>query len=406
MTDPVLEAPELLLVRYGELALKGGNRREFERVLARNARRALEAVTPCVVERQHGRLLVRPERRLESAAERLQQVFGISSISPAWRARAEPDAIVAVARHALAEALADLPGEAPVTIRIRTNRGNKAFTLTSTELDRYVAERILGDPRLVVQLKNPQLEVGIDVREEGAWVFAARLPGPGGLPVGTQGRGMCLLSGGIDSPVAAWYVMKRGLMLDFVTFHSAPFIGESARRKVADLVRLLTRWQPRSRLFVVPFAETQLAIRDLGSQRSYRTVLYRRMMQRIATSLARREGARALVTGECLGQVASQTIENMTCIEDAAGLPVLRPLIGFDKLETIAVAERIGTFEVSRIQEPDCCTLFMPDRPVIRGELDVCRGLEADLDLAGLEARAIEATEVESFLPVGAGGDA
>ena len=385
--------PDVLLVRYGELALKGRNRSEFERALLDNARSALRHVTEVRMERGQGRITLWPKQRAESAARRLQDVFGIASISLARTVENEPDAIVEVARRALREVVLELAPDARATFRVATKRADKRFPIHSADFDRYVAERILGEfPQLAVRLKGSELTLGIDIRPERTYVFARRLPGLGGLPVGTQGRVLCLISGGFDSPVAAWHAQKRGCEVHFVTFHSHPFIGEPARKKVLDLVRVLARYQPRTELHVVPFAACQLAIRALGHE-SYRTVLYRRMMQRIATALAAESGALALVTGDSLGQVASQTLENLTCIGAAAGLPVLRPLIGFDKQETIALARRIGTHDLSALQEPDCCTLFMPSRPVIRGRVETCEELEARLDVAALVEQALAQRE-------------
>ena len=387
------DGPELVLVRYGELALKGGNRGEFEKRLVANMRRALEGITPATFTRERGRVVVRPERRVEAAARRLQDVFGISSISPARGVPSEAAAILACARAVLAEAVAELPPGRATTFRVRVRRADKTFPVPSTEFERVVADHVLGDhPQLVVRLDDPELALEVDVRPERSYVFARRLPGLGGLPVGSLGRVLCLISGGFDSPVAAWMCMKRGAEVVFTTFHSPPFIGDAAKKKVVDLVRVLSRHQARCVLFVVPFAEAQTAIRDAGSE-AYRTVLYRRMMQRISTRLARAERAQALVTGECLGQVASQTLENLACIGAAAGLPVLRPLIGYDKQETIALARRIGTHDLSERQEPDCCTLFMPERPVIRGRLEECEAIEASLDLDALAHDAVERSE-------------
>jgi thiamine biosynthesis protein ThiI len=385
----VSDAAELVLVRYGELALKGGNRGEFEKRLVANMRRALAGVTPATFKRERGRVVVRPEGRVEAAARRLQDVFGISSISPARGVPSEREPILAAARTALAEAVAELPPGRPTTFRVSVRRADKLFPIPSSQFERIVADHVLGlHPQLVVRLVGPELELEVDIRVEASYVFARRLPGLGGLPVGSLGRVLCLISGGFDSPVAAWMSMKRGAEVVFTTFHSPPFIGESARKKVIDLVRVLSRHQARCVLHVVPFAEVQTAVRDAGHE-GYRTVLYRRMMQRIATRLAHAERAQALVTGECLGQVASQTLENMACIGAAAGLPVLRPLIGFDKQETIALARRIGTHDLSALQEPDCCTLFMPERPVIRGRLDECLEIESTLDLEALASDAI-----------------
>lgn len=391
--------PGLALVRYGELALKGRNRGQFEQTLVRNVKRALAPLTEVRVERLRGRLAVFPERRREQAVRRLAEVFGIKSVSPAWSCARDPEAIVALARAVLGDVLADLPPGARPTFRVQSSRADKTFPLTSVELDRFVAERILREDSPVrIELDDPELVLGIDVRPERAYVYSRRLPGPGGLPVGTLGRALCLLSGGIDSPVAAWLAMKRGCEVSFVSFHSYPFLGEASKRKVVDLARHLARYQPRTRLFVVPFTEVQVAIRDAAPE-AYRTVLYRRMMQRIASRLAERDRCGALVTGECLGQVASQTLENLTRIQEASSLPVLRPLIAFDKEETITLARRIGTFELSARPEPDCCTVFQPRHPVIRGRAADCARAEAGLDLAGLVTRALEGVEILDFTP-------
>lgn len=392
-----VDTTELILVRYGELALKGKNRRWFEDALARNVRHALAPFGPLSLERSQGRLAVFPGERVEEAAERLRDVFGISSVSPAVGVEPTFEAIAAAAKEVLEDALLDFPPARPLSFRVRSSRAEKRFPLTSMELDREVAEAILEPEgrhaHLAVQLKGAQLELGIDVRPERAYVFARRLAGAGGLPVGTLGRVMCLLSGGIDSPVAAYLAMKRGCRVAFVSFHSPPFIGEGSRRKVERLVRSLDRYQPVSRLYVVPFAKIQTAIRD-ASPEPYRTVLYRRMMQRIASRLCERDGATALVTGESLGQVASQTLENMTCIEEAADLPVLRPLLAHDKTETIAIARRIGTLELSNEPEPDCCTVFQPRRPIIRGRVRDCHAAEAELPIEELLQAALEGVEV------------
>ena len=387
-------APTLVLVRYGELALKGNNRRQFVEQLGRNVARACESVAPVRVRPEHGRMMVLPERRVEAVAQRLTRVFGISNVSPAWVAPNQPDAIAAVARVVLDDALSEVPRGERARFRIETKRADKRFPLSSTELDLFLATTILReDDPIVVDLKFPELVLGVEIRRDQAYLFARRYRGAGGLPVGTLGRAVCLISGGFDSPVAAWMAMKRGLQVVYVTFHSSPYIGESARQKVVDLVRVLSEWQPASRLYVVPFAESQLAIKAAGED-PYRTVLYRRMMQRIATRIAQRERAGALVTGECLGQVASQTLENLTCIGAAAGLPVLRPLISFDKQETIDRARAIGTHDLSAVQEPDCCTLFMPSYPVIRGKLEVCEAVERGIEVDALVAGATAAAEV------------
>lgn len=392
--EVVLGAPERVVVRYGELALKGGNRPEFERALVRNLKDALKPIAPVTVERLRGRMLVTPQARAEEVAARAARVFGVKSVSPAWSSRAEPEEIARVARAVFLDALAQLPPGSERTMRVRSKRADKRFPMTSVEFDGYLGERVLaGIQGVRVQMEGAAIELGVEIRPEGVNVFARRIPGPGGLPVGTQGRGLCLLSGGIDSPVAAWMSMKRGLALGFVGFHSWPYIGEASKQKVIALATALTAWQSHARLYVVPFAPIQVAIRERAPE-AYRTILYRRMMQRIASRIAERDGFDVLVTGESLGQVASQTLDNLRCIELAAARPVLRPLIALDKDEIIASARRIGTFELSNVQEPDCCTVFMPAHPVIRGEPALCERAEAELAVETLVATALAEVEI------------
>ena len=388
------EAPNVVLGRYGELWLKGKNRHQFERCLVRNARRALEPIARCVIERGHGQLVVTPEERTIDVARRLQDVFGLSSVSRARLVPASVDAIAAAAHEVLGEALESRPSDRRITFRVRTRRSDKSFPLISTELDRHVADHVFPTfgERLQVDLTRAELTLGIQVQPGRAFVFAERLPGGGGLPVGTMGRVTCLLSGGIDSPVAAWLAMKRGCDVSFVSFHSYPYIGASFLQKVVRLVDSLGRFQSRSVLYQVPFATIQTAIRD-GCPEAYRTVLYRRMMQRIAARLARGERAGAVITGDSLGQVASQTLENLRCIDEASELPILRPLLTFDKIETIDLARKIGTYELSIEPEPDCCTVFQPKRPIIRGRPEACVEAEAGLDVETLVADALAGTD-------------
>lgn len=392
---------ELILIRYGELALKGGNRAFFEKRLAENIEAAASSIARTKVYRERGRMTAvlkeNPERAL-AVARRLQEVPGITSISPCIGTDPDPELLSEIINAELATRLEFETG--PITFRIRARRADKRFALTSVELNRYIAERLpqnLWD-KLKVQLDRPELEVGIDVRDKRTYVYLDRLPGIGGLPVGTLGRTVCLLSGGIDSPVAAYYAMRRGCRVYFISFLSPPYIGEPTRQKILSLVRKVGRFQPRSHVHFVPFTEIQEAIRDHCPE-PYRTVLYRRFMQRLASKVARRNRARALVTGESIGQVASQTLENIACIESAASLPVIRPLICFDKDETVEVARRIGTFDISSQPEPDCCTVFMPAAPVIRGRAEECLEAEAMLDQQGLIERALRGTEIIEVEP-------
>lgn len=387
--------PSRVLVRYGEVALKGANRASFERTLARNLRAAAREVSPARTERRGGRILVLPTGRAEAVARRLTRVFGVKSVSPVWSATADAEGLEELAAAVFAPAAEELPR--PGTFRVRTRRADKTFPVRSEDLDRRIGARLGAEhPDLTVRLDRPDLELGIEVRRDGAYVFVQRWPGPGGLPVGSLGRALCLLSGGIDSPVAAWLAMKRGLEVGFLTFHSARWVGQGALKKVQDLVRVLAPWQPTSRLVVAPFDGIQEAVRD-GAPERYRTVLQRRSMLRVAQALARRHEAGAVVCGDSLGQVASQTLENIACVDQAAEIPVLRPLIAHDKEETIALARRLGTLDVSLIDEPDCCTVFQPVHPALRARVFDCERLERDLDLASLEQRCL--AEVESWRP-------
>jgi tRNA uracil 4-sulfurtransferase len=385
--------PEMVLIRYGELALKGKNRSSFENSLLRNIREATQHIAKIRIERRRGRIAVFADQRVMEIAERLQDIPGIKSVSPAWRCDAEPEAIVALARTIVRDALRSRPADEITSFRVESRRSEKRFPMTSSELDRFVADRVLPEIKNIrIDLKNAKERLGIEVRSERAYIFMRRLPGPGGLPVGTMGRAMCLISGGIDSPVAAYLAMKRGCHVSFVTYHSYPYIGEASKKKVIDLVRRLSRFQAKSRLFVVPFTEIQTTIRDKAPE-PYRTVLYRRFMQRLASKLAERDRCKALLTGESLGQVASQTMENMTCIEAAAELPVLRPLVTYDKEDAIKLAHKIGTYDVSVLPEPDCCTVFMPSKPIIFGKVEACEAAEAKLGVDDLVRKALMGTE-------------
>ncbi len=392
-------SPEAVLVRYAEIALKKGNRPVFERALVQNLKEAGSTLSPLRIERRFGRMTVIPERRVAQVARRLADVPGVKTVSPVYGAEStDPDDIARVAKLLVEEALADHPGPFPVTFRVRARRSEKRFPMTSRELEHFLGPRVLPGPeRIKVDLNHAELTLGIEVRTERTWLYLRTYAGPGGLPVGTLGRGLVLLSGGIDSPVAAYLAMKRGCRVGYVSFHSSPYIGEGFVKKVSDLAHALGRYQASAKLFVVPFAAIQTAIRDHAPE-PYRTVLYRRFMQRIADRLAEEHRYQALITGEALGQVASQTLENMECIGAATSRMVLRPLLTYDKEEVVDLARRIGTFELSNIPEPDCCTVFQPARPIIKGTLEECAAAEAKLDVDALVAEAVQGCEVQSIV--------
>lgn len=381
---------EILVIRYGEIALKGGMRPLFEQRLIANLRCALAGVPGLRIERMRGRILIGADGPLDAAAEAAARVFGVISLSRAESCAPQEDAIHTLARErASAELQAGFPGTGPVRFAVRVNRADRRFPLRSEELARRLgADLIARHPRLRVHLDAPELRIEVDVRETRALVFAERQAGPGGLPVGTLGRGLCLLSGGIDSPVAAWQAMRRGLRIELLTFVSPPHTGAQTLAKVERLTETLSRWQPITWLHVVSMTAVQEAIRR-GAPDPLGTILDRRAMMRMGCRLARRRHARALVTGESLGQVASQTLENLAAIEEAADVPVLRPLVAHDKQDTIRVAERIGTYAISTLPAPDSCTVWLPRAPALRARVRDVLAAEAGLPLAELEAEAL-----------------
>ena len=397
---PRLRDPDVLVVRYGELALKGGNRRNYERALERNLRKALAPLGEATVQSMHARILIHPSKRPMSMARRAAEVFGVKSVSPAYKVEDQVEPIVELAKQLVAHQRAVGSKKGPIPFRVRVKRADKRFPLESGELERLLAEAILPEhPELTVDLKGAELELGVEIRGRTNFVFLERLPGPGGLPVGTSGRGLCLLSGGIDSPVAAWLAMKRGLSMGYIGFDSPAYLGPGLAMKVRGLARRLTHFQGKAQLFLVPFSEIQEAIRDHTTE-AYRVVLYRRMMNRIASIIADQAKYSVLVTGECLGQVASQTVQNMQLIGEVATPLMLRPLVTYDKEEAVDIARRIGTLDLSIESQPDCCTLFQPKAPVIHGDSQACLAAEEGLDIEGLVARAVEQVGLEVITPV------
>ena len=382
----------VLLCRYGELFLKSGNRRHFERALVENIRAALAGVPGVRVESTHGRVLVRvAEAEADDAVGRLGRVFGLVSFSVARQVPAAPD-LEALGEAAVAEARTAIARHRPASFKIDARRADKRFPVPSIEMARRIGARVQADTGLAVDVHDPAVTVGVEVGPSAAFVYAGTHGAPGGLPVGASGTALLLQSGGIDSPVAGWLAAKRGLALDAVYFHSPPYIGEKSRDKVLALGRQLARWQALRSVTVVPFTDTQKRLRDAGPA-ELAVVLYRRMMMRIADAVADGLGATALVTGENLGQVASQTIENLGAIEAAARRVVLRPLVTYDKVETTALARRIGTYETSILPFEDCCALFVPPHPATRARAEDAARVEEKLDLAAEIAAAVAGSE-------------
>lgn len=320
---------------------------------------------------------------------RLDRVFGVANFSRSHEAPPDVDALAEAATAALRE-------ERFASFRVTTTRGHKQFPLRSAEIDRRLGAAVVAATGARVDLTHPELTLFVEVLKDRILYAFEKRPGPGGFPVGSSGRVLALLSGGIDSPVAAWRLMKRGCRVVLAHFHAFPLLDRTTIDKTRALAEVLTRWQLRSQLLQVPFAPVQQAV-VASAPAPLRVVLYRRFMVRIAEALAARHRAKALVTGESLGQVASQTLDNMAVIDEAARGPVLRPLVGMDKEEITAEARRIGTFETSTLPDQDCCQLYVPRSPATAATLEEVRQAEAALDVASLVAAAVAATTEEKM---------
>ena len=390
---------ESVIVHYQEIALKGRNRPWFVERLVSNLRQALTGLDVVRVRALMGRIevVLGPDADWDAARARLGRVFGVANFARARRTGRDLDELAAAI-------LADLDGRAPRSFRVTARRADKTYAFKSPEIERRVGGLIHEARGWPVDLGNPELNVRIEILPREAFYALDRHPGAGGLPSGVSGRVLCLLSGGIDSPVAAYRLMKRGCRVRFLHFHSYPILSHASRDKVRDIARLLTQYQLDSRLYMVAFGDIQRQV-VVSAPPPLRVVLYRRLMMRIAERLARAAGAGALVTGEALGQVASQTLENMAVIDSVvSGLPILRPLVGSDKNEISDEATALGTYPISIIPDQDCCQLFTPRHPVTkarRGEVAVA---EAGLPIDALVAQAVEAAEREDFsFPADAG---
>lgn len=381
---------ELILVRYGELGLKGKNRHQFINRLVINIKRALTGLAPRKVEFTWGRIWVPVKGDLEQTIERLQQVFGIYSVSPVIKT----EKVIEKIQEAALKVLHDtLPSGG--TFKVETKRADKTFPITSPEISKTVGSYLFQNSPDIYEadMHHPQHVIDIEVRGEGAFVYGQVIPCAKGLPVGSSGHAVLMISGGIDSPVAGWMAMKRGVTFEGIHFHSFPFTSERAKQKVIDLCQVLAGWGGKIRLHVVHFTDIQKAIRQHCPE-EYGITIMRRFMFRIAERIAAENKAFAIYTGESVGQVASQTLESMYTINQVTGMPVLRPLVGMDKEEIIKIAQNIGTFEISIRPYEDCCTIFLPEYPKIRPRLEEAERMEESLDVEALIAEALEKTEV------------
>ncbi len=386
---------KILLVRYGEIILKGLNRPVFEEKLMNNIKRSLQGLGKTAVIRSQARIYIEPAEDgydFTEAVERLKKVFGIVSISTALKIETDFEAIK---KHTLetARVLAGRYGGNAPTFKIESKRGNKAFPMESPEISARLGEHILDNvPGLSVDVHKPSFIIYVEVRES-TYIYSERTPSHGGLPLGTNGKALLLLSGGIDSPVAGWMMAKRGVEIEAVHFYSYPYTSERARDKVIELARILARYCYRINLHIVPFTDIQLEINEKCPQ-DQMTVVMRRAMMAISERIALKTGAQALITGESMGQVASQTMQSLSVTNAAVSMPVFRPLIGMDKNEVIEIARKIETFETSILPYEDCCTVFVAKHPKTRPKLEEIKKHESALRLEELISKAVESTEV------------
>jgi len=383
-----------IVIHYHELGLKKGNRDYFETRLCRNIRETLADCEIGAIRRISGRILLelRSDSRLDEIQTRLAKISGIAYFAEAWPAPLTLEGLEETAWTLVSSRSFE-------SFRVSARRADKNFPVNSVGVNQRVGATIQSRSGKRVDLENPDLNCAIEIVDNRALIYVDRRPGIGGLPSSTSGKVVVLLSGGLDSPVAAWKVIKRGCTAIFVHFHSFPYTNKESQEKAKQISSLLAEYQLRSKLYLIPFAEVQRHIM-VESPANTRVILYRRYMLRIAEQIAKRERARVLVTGDSIGQVASQTIENIDVISRAVSMPVLRPLIGDDKIEIVDLARRIGTHDISILPDQDCCSLFVPKHPETKARLDVIEESESRLQLGDTLADAMRTAEVLLQYPV------
>ena len=382
---------DIILLKLGELVLKGLNRHNFEDQLMSNARRRLRPHGQFKVYSKQSITYVEPQSEdcdVDAAFEAMKKIFGAVGVCRCRACGKDKDVMLAAIRDFLGEELS-----AARTFKVECKRSDKTFPLNSIQLAQYLGGELDElYPNLTPDMHHPDLTVYVEVRDDAAFVHGPTQPGAGGLPVGMAGRAVSMLSGGIDSPVASWMMAKRGLELEMVHFFSYPYTSLEAKQKVLDLAKLLTPWTGRLMVHVVPFTEIQEELRRSCPEELF-TIIMRRFMMRIATAVAQRTGAGAIVTGESLGQVASQTMEAMQCTGAVTDLPVFRPVVGMDKEEIVRISRRINTFETSILPYEDCCTVFTPRHPRLKPTREECEKAEEKLDVEALAERAVAGIE-------------
>lgn len=385
----------ILIVKYGEIGVKGKNRYIFENKLIKNVKNILKPIGKFNVYKEYGRIYVDLDGYdYEEVVEEVKKVFGIVGVCPAVRAEKDYNLLKELALKMLEEKIE----QGYKSFKVDSRRGDKDFKLTSQEMSLDIGGYLVSQvkDKIAVDVRNPEVKIHCELRQNNVMVYSDTIPGYGGLPLGTNGRAMSLLSGGIDSPVASWMVAKRGMELECIHFHSYPFTSEKSQEKVRDLAQILAKYCGRVRLHKVNMLEIQKSI-GLNCKDEEMTIISRRFMMRIAERVAESRHCDALVTGESIGQVASQTIQGLTCTNASVKMPVFRPLIAMDKTEIIEVAQKIGTFETSILPEEDCCTVFSPKKPVTKPKLDRIEKSENKLDVEKLIQDAIDNIEVEDI---------
>ncbi|MCX6745488.1 MAG: tRNA 4-thiouridine(8) synthase ThiI [Candidatus Parcubacteria bacterium] len=380
-----------IIIHYGEIALKGGNRSFFENKLIANIKLALIDLGEIWFKQVSGRIIVLMEENYdwELIKAKLQKVFGIEYFALAWNSSQD-------LKELEKDLYALVKSKKFIKFRVTARRTNKNFPLKSQEIAEKLGAMVVKKMKKKVDLENFDLNCYVDIVENFAFLYFEKIECRGGLPVGVSDKLLCLISGGIDSPVAANLMQKRGASIVYIHFDSYPSTPKENQEKVKDLVKVLNEYQFKSRLYIVPFLEIQKEILQKAPE-DYRVVFYRRMMLRIAKMIAQKENILALVTGESLGQVASQTVENIRAISEATPLPILRPLIGFNKEEIVNLAREIGTFELSAQPFGDCCSLYVPKHPVTRADLNLILDTEKDWDFDRILEKAISKTEIINF---------
>lgn len=382
---------DMLILRFGEVTLKGKNRSRFENIALSHVRRYVAAFPAVHVRKEYGRIYVElhgvdPALLLP----KLEHVFGINSICLVKRADSELSQIQDIAIAFMTKVMAE-QGDRMVRFKVSARRVWKSFPHGSQEMNHLVATPILRTfPALKVDVNRPEIDLHIEIRQDGTYMYHEIVTAAGGFPLGSNGKAMLLLSGGIDSPVAGWSALRRGLEIECVHFHSYPFTSERAQQKVLDLAKVLAGFAGKIKVHMVPFTEIQTRFTQVGHDNLIITLM-RRAMLRIATQLAERHGALALVTGDSLGQVASQTLGSMNVIGKATDIPLLRPLVMMDKNDIIAISHKIGTYDLSILPYEDCCTLFVPKNPATKPNLRIVENVEAHIE--GLDALIVDAVE-------------